>query len=190
MYTMTEFEYLAVLVSIILGLGITHILAGVGRTIHRRAQFKFDALHSLWSANTFYVLVLNWWVFFQSRTFTNWTFDGFLIVVVWAVLFYLMTVVLYPPDLSERESYGDVFERNRVWFLGLFVASSLGDIGLTALRGDLLDPPQYLPFVGHFVVLGIMGMSIKARRFQLFLAGYILIISLVWSLLVRRLLGG
>ncbi len=187
---MTEFEYLAVLVSIILGLGITHLLAGVGRTIHRRAQSKVDALHSLWSVTTFLILVINWWVFFQSRTFTNWSFGVFLVVVVWAILYYLMTVVLYPPDLAEEEGYGEVFERNRVWFLGLFVASSLSDIGLTALRGDLLDPPQYLPFVGHFVVLGIMGMSIRARRFQLFLAGYVLIISLVWSLLARRLLAG
>ena len=187
---MTEFEYLAVLVSIILGLGITHLLTGVGRTIHRRAESNVDALHSLWSAATFWILVLNWWVFFQSRTFTNWSFGVFLVVIVWAVLFYLMTVVLYPPDLAEGEDYGGVFERNRGWFLGLFVASSLSDIGLTALRGDLLDPPQYLPFAGHFVVLGIMGMLIKARRFQLFLAGYVLIISLVWSLLARRFLAG
>ena len=185
---MTEFEYLAVLVSIILGLGITHLLAGVGRTIHRRAESNVDALHSLWSAATFWILVLNWWVFFQSRTFTNWSFGVFLVVIVWAVLFYLMTVILYPPDLGEAESYGEVFERNRRWFLGLFVASSLSDVGLTAILGDLLDPPQYLPFVGHFVVLGIVGMSIKTRRFQLFLAGYILFASLVWSLLVRRLL--
>jgi len=187
---MTEFEYLAVLVSIILGLGITHLLAGVGRTIHRRAELDVDSLHSLWTATTFLMLVLNWWVFFQSRTFTNWSFGVFLVVILWAVLFYLMTVVLYPPDLAEAEDYGGVFERDRQWFLGLFVASSLSDIGLTALRGDLLDPPQYLPFVGHFVVLGILGMLIKARRFQLFLAGYVLIISLVWSLLARRFLAG
>lgn len=118
--------------SIILGLGTTHLLAGVGRTIHRRAESNVDALHSLWSATTFLLLVLNWWVFYQSRTFANWSFGVFLVVVVWAILFYLMTVVLYPPDLAEGEDYGGVFERNRQWFLGLWVASSLNDMGLTA----------------------------------------------------------
>jgi len=186
---MTEFEYVAVLVSIILGLGITHLLAGVARTIHRRAEAKPDALHSLWAATTFWTLVLNWWVFYQSRTFTDWSFGVFLVVIVWAVLIYLMVVVLYPPDMAEGEDYGTVFERNRGWFLGLFVASALTDIGLTALRGDLFDPPQYLPFVGHFVVLGILGLVIRARRFQLFLAGYVLLIGLVWSFVVRRFLG-
>lgn len=59
---MTEFEYVAVLVSLILGLGITHLLAGVGRTIHRRGELRLDAVHTLWTATAFLVLVLNWWV--------------------------------------------------------------------------------------------------------------------------------
>lgn len=42
---MSAFEYLAVLVSLIFGLGITHILAGVGRTIHRRAEIRIDLVH-------------------------------------------------------------------------------------------------------------------------------------------------
>jgi hypothetical protein len=186
---MTEFEYLAVLISIILGLGITHLLAGVGQTIHRRDECRLDAVHATWTAVTFSIIVLNWWVFFQSRTVSNWSFGVFLVVIVWAVQYYLMSVVLYPPDMAEGEGYGEVFERNRRWFLGLFCTSALTDIGLTALRGDLFDPPQYLPFASHFVVLGIVGLVVKSRRFHLFFAAYVLVVLLTWSLLARRLLG-
>lgn len=186
---MTEFEYLAVLVSLILGLGITHLLAGVGRLIHRRGEYKLDPTHVLWTAATFWILVLNWWVFFQSRRFEEWSFDIFLMVVVWAVLYFLMAVVLYPPDISEGEDYAAVFERNRTWFLGLFVASATSDIVLTAARGDLLNPPIYLPFALHFVILGVLGIVIRSRRFQVALAGYVLGIGLTWSLVVRRFLG-
>jgi hypothetical protein len=62
-------------------------------------------------------------------------------VILWAVKFYLLAVVLSPPDMSEGEDYGQVFEENRPWFLGLFITSDLTDIALTVLRGDLLDPP-------------------------------------------------
>lgn len=186
---MTEFEYLAVLVSLILGLGITHLLAGVGHMIHRRGQSKPDSVHVLWTAATFWTLILNWWVFFQSRRFAEWSFELFLIVIVWAVLFFLMAVVLYPPDLADGEDYGTVFERNRTWFLGFFVSASLADIVLTAARGDLFNPPIYLPFALHFVVLGSLGILIKSRRFQVILAGYVLGIGLTWSLVVRRFLG-
>jgi hypothetical protein len=187
---MTEFEYLAVLVSLILGLGITHLLAGVGQMIHRRGQYKLDAAHLLWTAATFWILVLNWWVFFQSRRFEEWSFEIFLVVLVWAVVYFLMAIVLFPPDIAEGEDYARAFERNRIWFLGLFVASSISDIVLTGARGDLLDPPTYLPFTLHFVVLGAMGIYIKSRRFQVVLAAYVLGIGLTWSLLVRRFLGG
>jgi hypothetical protein len=187
---MSEFEYLAVLVSLILGLGITHLLAGVGRMIHRRGNYKVDAVHLLWTGAAFWTLVLNWWVFFQARTFDDWSFEVFLIVIVWAVLYFLMAVVLYPPDIAEGEDYARIFERNRAWFLGLFVASSLVDIALTAVRGDLLDPPTYLPFVLHLAIAGVLGIVIKSRRFQVFLAAYVLGIALIWSLVVRRFLAG
>lgn len=187
---MSEFEYLAVLVSLILGLGITRLLAGVATMVHQRRRVRLDPVHVLWTGGLFWTLILNWWVFFQMSTFDLWSFDVFLIVIVWAVIFFLMTVVLYPPDMAEGEDYASVFERNRLWFLGLFAASGLSDIALTAVRGDLLDPPIYLPFVGHFIVLGLLGMVIESRRFQIGLAAYVLGVGLSWALLVRRFLGG
>ena len=186
---MTEFEYLAVLVSIILGLGITHLLLGVGRMIHRRTDMALDPVHSMWTFSAFIILILNWWVFFRSQSLSTWTFDVFFIVIAWAVLIYLMVVVLFPPGILGDENYGEVFERNRRWFLGLWVIFNFSDIGLTALRGDLMDPPLYLPFVLHFAVLGSIGMLVNSRRYHLFFAAYVLFISLVWALLVRRLLA-
>jgi hypothetical protein len=173
----------------VLGLGVTHLLAGIGQMIHRRGRSKPDSVHVLWTAATFWILILNWWVFFQSRRFDEWSFDLFLVVIVWAVLFFLMAVVLFPPDIAVGEDYSTIFERNRRWFLGFFVSSSIADIVLTALRGDLFNPPIYLPFALHLVALGVLGILIKSRRFQVALAGYVLGIGLTWSLIVRRFLG-
>ena len=187
---MSSFEYLAVFVSLILGLGVTHILSGVGYTIHRRSEVEIDPVHTIWTISTFLILILNWWVFFQSREIADWTFARFLLIIGWAVAFYLMTVVLYPPGMTEGEDYGQVFEANRPWFLGLFIASSLIDIWQTALRGDLFDPPFYLPFVGHLILVAGIGVVVKSRRYQIFLAWYILGIGLIWILSARRLLDG
>ena len=187
---MSPFEYLAVLVSLILGLGITHILTGVGRAIHRRREIKTDPIHNLWTVATFLILVLNWWVFFQSRAISNWSFGQFLLVIGWAVAFYLMAVVLYPPGMKTGEDYGQVFEVNRPWFLALFIASSVIDVLQTGSRGDLFDPPFYLPFVLHLIALAAVGMVVRRRGYHLFLSGYVLCIGLIWAIGARGALEG
>jgi len=185
---MSKFEYVAVLVSLVLGLGLANILTGLGRMINRRNEFQIDIVHLLWSIALFVVLVLNWWVFFQNISVTNWTFEYFLSIIVWAVTFYLMTVVLFPTDKDTEQDYGKIFLQNHAWFIGLFIASNLMDIVVTALRGQLFNPPFYLPFVLHFVVLGVIALVVKSRRYQVCFASYILFISLTWSFFVRLLL--
>jgi hypothetical protein len=54
----------------------------------------------------------------------------------------------------------------------------------------LFDPPFYVPFVLHYVVLAGIGLFANERGYQLFLAGSILFSGLFWALVVRRLLGG
>ncbi len=186
---MSEFEYIAVLVSLVLGLGLANILTGLGRMINRRNEFEIDKIHFVWSLALFVVLVLNWWVFFQNKDWNDWSFEYFLAIIIWAVIFYLMTVVLFPNDNDGERDYGKIFVLNRSWFLGLFIASNLMDIVLTALRGQLFNPPFYLPFVLHFVVLGVIGLFVRSPKYHIGFASYILIVSLTWSFLVRLLLG-
>jgi hypothetical protein len=187
---MSEFEFLAVLISVVMGLGVTNLLAGVGRTIHRRKQVRPDAVHTLWSATAFLVLILNWWVFFQWSDFPDWSFEAFLAIVLWAVALYMLSVVLYPPDMAEDEDFREVFEINRQWIMATFMVVALTDILTTAIRGDLLNPPAYTPFVLHLAVVCLAGIFIKGRRFHLIAATWLFGSLLVWSFVVRRFLQG
>ncbi len=186
---MSEFEFLAVLISIIIGLGVTHLLAGVGRAIHERAHNRVDTLHIVWTANVFLVLVLNWWVAFSWRNETHWSFETFLLVIIWAVSMFMMAVLLYPPELDPGEDYAGVFEKNRKWFLGTFIVMILTDIGQTALRGALFDPPIYLPFVLQYAALAGIGIAVPSPRYQNFFGWWVLITLLIWSFVVRRMLA-
>lgn len=186
---MSEFEYLSVLISIVVGLGMTQILSGFARSIHRRSTTPLDPVHTIWTCTVFLILILNWWVFFQAQEYRIWTFGLFLTVVIWAVLHYGMAVLLYPQDMEEGEGYGEVWTRNRPWILGAFALSVATDILLTWQRGDLLDPPWYLPFAGHLLVLGVVGALVSSRRFHMALGTYVFFVGLTWSLGVRRLLG-
>lgn len=187
---MSEFEFLIVFISVVIGLGVTHILHGVGRIIHNRDVVKVDTLHAVWTADVLLILVLNWWVSFSWGDYTAWSFDIYLVLIAWAISLYMLSVILYPPDIRGDESYAEVFARNRQWLLGAFIVMGLLDIAQTAWRGDLFNPPIYLPFVLHYLILAAIGIVVDSPRYQRFLAWWVLISLTVWSLVVRRLLEG
>src|SRR5262249_23248485 len=93
-----------------------------------------DEVHIVLTVATLLLLVLQWWVTFRWNTEANWTFDKFLVLTAWTVTLYLLTVFLYPPDLSEAEEHQGRFERNRSGYYSTFIAMCLLDIAQTAVH--------------------------------------------------------
>jgi hypothetical protein len=60
---MGAFEYLSVLISIILALGMTRVLAGVGEMLQARSRRHIYWVHAIWIVNLFLYLVIAWWIF-------------------------------------------------------------------------------------------------------------------------------
>ena len=102
---MSSFEFIAALMSIIIGLGVTNLLAGAGRAFYRRKENPLDEVHIVLTLATLLLLVLQWWVTFKWNTEVTWSFDRFLVLIVWTITLYMLTVFLYPPDLSEAEEH-------------------------------------------------------------------------------------
>jgi hypothetical protein len=186
---MNEFEFLAVFISIVVGLGVTHILYGVARLIHNRGQQQVAIIHFVWTLNVLLISLLNWWVFFLWADYPAWSFDIYLLLIGWGIGLYMLAVILYPPDIKREDSYEELFERNRKWLFGTFVIFIILDVAQTAMRGQLFEPKIYLPFVLHYAVLIAVGIPVANKRYQNFLAWYILITLTLWSLVIRRLLG-
>jgi len=95
---MSEFEYLAVFVSIIFGISVTHILAGVIRSIYRG---RTNETRLVLTAFFFLVLILDWWTGFYWEQQEVWSFDLFIVIVMWAVAHYLGAITLYPPQAAS-----------------------------------------------------------------------------------------
>ena len=53
---MGAFEYLSVLISIILALGMTRVLAGVGEMLQARSRRRVYWVHAIWIINVFLYL--------------------------------------------------------------------------------------------------------------------------------------
>src|SRR4030095_7570423 len=64
---MGAFEYLSVLISIILALGMTRVRAGVGEMLQARSRRRVYWVHAIWIINVFLYLVVAWWIFYRWR---------------------------------------------------------------------------------------------------------------------------
>ena len=93
---MGAFEYLSVLISIILALGMTRVLAGVGEMLQARSQRRIYWVHAVWIVNLFLYLVIAWWIFYRWRDQKPWNFYLFLFVLISPTILYLASLLLFP----------------------------------------------------------------------------------------------
>src|SRR5947207_16029588 len=92
---MSSFEFIAALMSIIIGLGVTNLIAGAGRAFYRRNENPLDELHIVLTLATLLLLALQWWVTFKWNTEVNWNFENFLILFDWTITSYMLMLFLY-----------------------------------------------------------------------------------------------
>ncbi|NNE06358.1 MAG: hypothetical protein HKN15_11605 [Xanthomonadales bacterium] len=172
---MSEFEYLAVFMSIIFGISVTHILAGVIRSVY---QGKANETRFVLTAFFFLVLVLNWWIGYLWSKQEVWRLDQFLVIVIWSVTHYVGAITLYPPQTA---GIGTPLKYRPHWFLWAFVAVVLTDILQTAARGDLFANPIYLPVVLHWALVSLVAIYLDRSRVHRWIAWYLLLTLIAWS---------
>jgi hypothetical protein len=184
---MSEFEFVSVLLSVIYGLGVTHLLKGLGRFVDQRRRPEFA--HGVWAAGVFLTTMLQWWTLFAWRTTEQWTFASFLCLTLLAISYYVMTLLLFPPGIEDAEAQARAFDRNRGWFLHALAAMLLLDGAQMSLRGAIFSAPGYLPFVGHLLVICLVVARTASPAVHRAFAIYYLAAITSWTFLVRPLLG-
>lgn len=166
---MTEFEYIAVLISIVVGLGITHLLAGVGRLIGRPGGARAYWVHLLWVFCVFLYLVQFWWWEFSLSEVETWRFELYFFLIVYAVLLYLLCVILMPHEFPDGGDFRDHYYARRRWFFGLFVLVYVIDVFDTLLKGTdhfMTRPLYYFVSTAVYIALCVVAMFWSNARFH------------------------
>lgn len=154
---MDMFNYVMVLASVIIGLGIAHLLQGVGGIVQHPHREKSYWVHLLWVAAVFLRAIFWWWFEFQLSKTPQWTFMLYLFVLGYAVLIYLWCALLFPRDLTGYEGFKDYFYSRRGWFFALLLAGQAIDVADTLLKGW-----THFRSLGTSYLVGIAALSILA----------------------------
>ena len=123
---MQAFAYLSVLVSIIIGLGMAHVLGVAVRLIQHRERVRFYWPALAWALNLFGLMLLVWWAEYSLNHHDRWTFAQFAVTVAIPVLLYMAASLVLPGgDDDKTVDLRAAYQFNRTWFLSLVVASIL-----------------------------------------------------------------
>jgi len=186
---MDQFEYVMVLVSIIVGLGIAHILLGIGGIIDRLSRkddrLELSLAHAAWLGHCFLWLVMFWWWEYRlSMTVEDWSMGLYLFLIFYAVAIFLLQAVLVPRTWDGVTSLKEYFLERRVWFYSLLAFATILDTLDSYLTGGF----QYILDTGYIgmgisvatipvVIIGIRTANIRTHNIMatIFLGWQILI---------------
>ena len=166
---MGVFEYLGVLLSVVVGLGVTHLLAGLSKTIHHRNTVRISWIHTLWTFNVLIYIVIIWWGMFWWSGLQDWPFFNFLLLILYAVILFLAASLLYPWDLPNDFDFDAHFFETRPWFFAVLTAGWIIDIPETFLKsvGSLRDlPAAYLGLALTNIALSLLGALWSNRTYH------------------------
>lgn len=169
---MTTFEYLAVLFSVVVGLGVAQTLQGLLRILRHRGTTRISIPALVWTAAILQWTVFFWW--FEGYNLVRldeWRMTTLLFVLVYAATLFFLLGLLYPDDIGAGFDMRTHFEENRSWFFGVFLGLGLLDaadtvfkqiIGIGAAEGIVLI--EYSIFLGIWIVGAAACLRIRNGR--------------------------
>src|SRR5258708_26145396 len=101
----SSFEYVTVLISIVLGLGITQILTGIARLIQKRNKLIVYWPHLLWIIFILFLHVQEWWVMYELKTVMQWRFSLFFFFFFFSITFFFFVKIIISNRFRWKHNY-------------------------------------------------------------------------------------
>jgi hypothetical protein len=159
---MTPFEYVTVLISIVLGLGITQIVTGVADIIHQWNRVKIFWPHLLLIFLVFFLHIQEWWILYDLKNTSEWRLPIFLFAILYPILLFVLARILFPSEwnLPSIDMQSFYFDNYRKFFL------VIGILALLSISDNVLI--QHRPLIEQIFHLSLLiGMILIAvKKYQ------------------------
>lgn len=186
---MTAFEYLSVLLSVILGLAVTQVLQGYRGLLLARGTVEWHGPALIWSVLVLLFATQAWWASFGLEDRREWDFATFLVILLQMALVYLLAAVVLP-DVPDGASLhlGSHFEAQRRPFFACLGAIVVVSVVKDLMLDGRLPGAANLGFHALLAATAVAGFLVRSPRLQLALAvGNALLFGLYVALLFARL---
>lgn len=182
---MNAFEYISTLLSIIIGVGITHLLIGISRLIYNPKGVKIYWIHLLWTFSVFTNLIWYWWFEFGFSSVTEWTFQMYFFIIIYAVLLFLLSVINIP--FYFPDNFKEYYYSSKNWFFIVFIAVNAIDILDSYLKGSDYINKLGISYILYLIVcffLSILAILIRKEIFHGIIAVFFALYQIWYAITV------
>jgi hypothetical protein len=166
---MKQFDHLSIFVSMIIALGVRHLILSVASMIHLRGKVKIYYPTVVWMITLLLLLLQIWWVFFYRHDNTNWSYFAFLLYLFIPITLSMLSHLILP-EFKEGIDLEVTYTRNRKWFFGLLASVAFVSLFEDYLRSGIARLDLNFWFRVLFIALSIAGVYSGSKRLQLPLA--------------------
>ena len=164
---MEAFNFLSVLLSIILGLAITQVLQGFRGILLGRAKVRLYWPVLVWGIVLLAMFVQSWWAMFGLRRVDAWTFAMFSVVLLQTIISYMLAALVFPDftgtaTIDLRQHY---FE-HRQWYFGFTIAILLASLGKDLVLDGHLPDALNVEFHVCFIAAAVLAMLVRSEWYH------------------------
>ena len=185
---MNLFEFLMILLSLIVGLGLAEILAGFARFLKSDGAHAFSWTHSAVAAIILLALLQTFWESWGLRSIEEWSFPAMLLMLGSPIFLYLIAHVIFPERDQSASLEDYYYQRARlIWALAAMTV-----IVSTLFRPLAFDMPLWIvdnasgiPTLAVCVALSLLS----TRWLHRLLVPVVLLIVLLDTLAISYTIG-
>ncbi len=119
------FEYVSILISLILGLGITQLLSSLTDLLYQYNKVKFYWPHSIWIGFILFLHIQDWFITFQLKDKLVWNLPELVFVLLYPITLFAVAKLLLPTNDREEKHNMKSFYQNQFQVIFFIVSMSI-----------------------------------------------------------------
>lgn len=121
----SPFEYVSILVSIILGLGITQLLSSFSDLLYNHKKVSFYWPHTLWIIFILFLHIQDWFIVYQLKDKAVWKLPELFFILLYPITLFTAAKMLLPTNDSEERFSMKIFYKSQYPIIFLIIGISI-----------------------------------------------------------------
>jgi len=183
---MSIFEFIMVMVSLILALGLAQALRGATEIVTSQKRYW---VHAVWLFNIILMILLTWWSYWDWNTVSEWRLTIYLGTLVFPMVLFAAVYLLVPATRTSDTDWRAHFFSIRVGFLSLMISMIVCAV---AINIWIFETPFFHPYrVFHagLILTYIIGLLSRSPKIHGVLSIAALVIFVASQIAIRMDVG-